>query len=118
MLKYRGNLNCKKMEDDVIKKVYEDLAKYHTEISEHNTKLITSFGKTATKHFKDLLDFCDVTDKIELVENPKGDKQHESYGMFKNVYVEQWSTGMEGDSYAGYIYANVKGQWIKIPYSC
>ena len=106
------------MTDEQIEKVYDDLAKYYAEISDHNTKLINSFGKTASKHFKDLLDFCDVTEKIELVDKPNGDKQNESYGMFKNVYVDQWTTGMEGDSFAGFIYANVKGQWIKVPYSC
>ena len=106
------------MTDEQINKVYDDLAEYYKEISEHNTALINSFGKTASKHFKDLLDFCDVTEKIELVDKPNGDKQNESYGIFKNVHVDQWSTGMEGDSFAGFIYANVKGQWIKVPYSC
>jgi hypothetical protein len=88
------------------------------EISEHNTAFINSFGNTASKHFKDLLEFCNVSGKIELVDKPDGDKQNENYGMFKNVYVEQWTTGMESDSFAGFIYTNVKGQWIKIPYSC
>ena len=35
-----------------------------------------------------------------------------------NVYVDQWSTGTEGDSFEGFIYANAKSQWIKVPYSC
>lgn len=96
----------------------EHLAEYCKEICEHNTALINSFGKTASKHFKDLLDFCDVTGKIELVDKPNGDKQNENCGIFKNVHVHQWTTGMEGDSFAGYIYTNVKGQWIKVPYSC
>jgi len=106
------------MIDEQIRKVYDGLAEYYKEISDHNAALINSFGKTASKHFKDLLDFCDVTGKIELVDKPNGDKQNESYGMFKNVHVDQWSVGMEGDSFAGYMYANVKGQWIKVPYSC
>lgn len=93
-------------------------AEYREEISANNTNLINSFGKTASKYFKDLLEFCDVTGKIELVDKPDGDKQNESYGMFKDVHVDQWSTVMEGDSFAGYIYANVNGQWIKVPYSC
>jgi len=106
------------MTDEQIKKVYDELVEQYKEISDHNTTLINSFGKTASKHFKDLLDFCDVTDKIELVDKPNGDKQNESYGIFKNVHVDQWSTGTEGDSFGGFIYANVKGQWIKVPYSC
>ena len=35
-----------------------------------------------------------------------------------NVYVDQLSTGTEGDSFEGFIYANAKSQWIKVPYSC
>jgi len=101
-----------------IDKMYADLTAYENELFEHNTNLISSFGKTANKHFKRLLDSCDLTGKIELVDKPNGDKQNESYGMFKNVHVDQWSVGMEGDSFAGFIYANVKGQWIKVPYSC
>lgn len=106
------------MTDEQIRKVYDDLAEYYKEISDHNATLINSFGKTASKHFKDLLDFCDVTEKIELVDKPKGDKQNENYVMFKNVHIQQWSIGIEGDSFKGYIYANVKGQWIKVPCSC
>lgn len=49
----------------------EHLAEYCKEICEHNTAIINSFGKTASKHFKDLLDFCDVTGKIELVDKTK-----------------------------------------------
>lgn len=106
------------MTDEIIEKAYADLAKYEKEICDHNDSLIKSFGKTARKHFIDLLNFCNVTKKIELVDKPNGDKQNESYGMFKNIHVDQWSVGMEGDSYEGFIYANVKGRWIKIPHSC
>lgn len=106
------------MTEEQIRKVYDDLAKYEKEVFDHNTNIINSFGKTASKHFKNLLDFCNVTEKIEMVDKPNGDKQNESYGMFKNVHVDQWSFGTEGDSYEGYIYANAKGQWIKIPFSC
>lgn len=106
------------MTDEQIKKVYDDLAEYEYQINEHNNKIINSFGKTAMKHFIDMLEYCNVTEKIELIDKPNGDKQNENYGMFKNIHVDQWTVGMEGDSFAGYIYANVKGQWIKVPYSC
>lgn len=88
-------------------------------IFEHNNELINSFGKTAQKHFNNLLDGAHVTGKIELVDKRHGKKQHEDYGMFRNIYVDQWGVGMDGDSFEGFIYANVKkGQWIKIPYVC
>lgn len=106
------------MTDEQIKKVYDDLAECEYQINEHNNKIINSFGNHAMKHFINMLEYCNVTEKIELVDKPNGDKQNESYGMFKNVHVDQWTVGTEGDSFAGYIYANVKGQWIKVPYSC
>lgn len=106
------------MIDEQIKKVYYDLAEYEYQINEYNNKIINSFGKTSIKHFIDMLEYCNVTGKIELVDKQNGDKQNENYGMFKNIHVDQWTVGMEGDSFAGYIYANVKGQWIKVPYSC
>ena len=28
------------------------------------------------------------------------------------------SNGVDGDSFDGFIYANVKGKWIKVPYHC
>jgi hypothetical protein len=104
--------------DEIIRKVYDDLAVYEKDIYNHNNNLIKSFGEKAEKDFIDLLDFCRINGKIELVNSPMGDKQSENYGIFKNIHVDQWSVGMEGDSYEGFIYANVKRQWIKIPYYC
>ena len=101
-----------------MRQIYADLAEYEAEVVEHNSKLIESFGKTAKSDFIDLLDFVDVTEKIEFVNKPKGSRQNESHGIFKNVYVEQWSTSMDGDSYSGFIYTFVNNKWIKIPYSC
>ena len=101
-----------------MKQIYADLAMRDAEIVDYNNKLIESFGKNAKEDFKALLDFADVTEKIEFVKKPKGDRQNEAYGIFKNVYVEQWGTSMEGDSYSGNIYTFVKNKWIKIPYSC
>jgi hypothetical protein len=106
------------MTDEIIRKVYEDLAAYEKEICDHNYNLIRSFGKKADEDFKNMLDFCRVTEKIEFVNTPIGDKQTENYGIFKNIYVDQWSVGTEGDCYEGFIYARVKDRWIKIPYSC
>lgn len=106
------------MEDKEILEIYKQINAYEKEVVNHNALLIKSFGKTAPSHFKKVIDCVDVTDKIQYVDTPKGDKQNESYGMFKDIHVHQWSIGMEGDSFEGYIYANVNGKWIKVPYSC
>lgn len=101
-----------------MKQIYADLARRDAEIVDYNNKLIESFSKNDRENFEELLDFVDVVEKIEFVREPKGDRQNEAYGIFKNVYVEQWSTSMEGDSYSGNIYTFVRNKWIKIPYSC
>ena len=106
------------MHEKELTKIYEELAQYEKEVSEHNDTLIKSFGETAKTDFIDLIEYCGVTDKIEFVEEPKGIFQDEDCGVFKNVHVEQWCTNMEGDSFSGFIYAQVKEKWIKVPFSC
>ncbi len=106
------------MTQEQIDKVYSDLAAYEKEIADHNEQFLKSLGKKAQEDFAELMDFCDVTEKISFVDAPKGTDNKEICGVFKNVHVDQWTTNMEGDSYACFIYANVKGQWIEIPFSC
>ena len=106
------------MTQEQIDKVYADLAAYEKEIADHNEQVLKSLGKKAQKDFEELMGFCNVTEKIKLVDAPKGSDNKEHCGVFKNVHVDQWTTNMEGDSYAGFIYANVKGQWIEVPFSC
>ena len=101
-----------------IDKVYADLAAYEKEIADHNEQVLKTLGKKAQKDFVELMDCCNVTEKIKFVDAPKGSDNKEHCGVFKSVHVVQWTTNMEGDSYAGFIYANVKGQWIEIPFSC
>lgn len=105
--------------DEIAAEVYAELAKYELEIIEHNTTIIKSFGRRAIANFKSLLEYADVTGKIEFVTQPAGENQKEKYGVFCEVWVQQWSEGMEGDSFSGYIFARLKdNRWIKIPYSC
>ena len=65
-----------------------------------------------------MLDGCFCNGKIEKVGKPSGDKQNEEFGIFKDIHVDQWTVGTEGDSFNGHIYARVKNQWYKIPYYC
>jgi hypothetical protein len=109
-------------EDELMKKelneVYELMEREGKEMQEHNQKILED-NKIPLQDFEDLIEGCDVTDKIEIVNIPHGDNQYECYGVFKEIFVDQWSTGMEGDSYAGYIYGKLdKDKWIKVPYSC
>lgn len=105
--------------DEIASEVYGELARYEFEISAYNDSIIKSLGKRAPENFKALLDYADVTGKIEFVAEPKGENQKEKHGVFCEVWVDQRSVGTEGDSYEGFIYAGLKdNRWIKIPYSC
>ena len=106
------------MTQEQIDKVYAELAAYEKEIADHNESVLRSLGKKAQKDFEELLDCCNVIEKIEFVDAAKGHDNKENCGVFKNVHVEQWTTNIECDSYAGFIYANVNGKWIKVPFSC
>lgn len=89
------------------------------EISQKNELLLNSILDETTKNdFVDLMEFCCINGEIEFVTEPSGDKQNEDCGIFKDVHIDQWSVGMEGDSFNGFIYASVANKWIKIPYYC
>lgn len=108
----------KETEDKKMNKAMQDYFAYCDEIRNHNEAIFNGFSKEELSDFKALLDYCYITEKIEFVDKPEGDKQDEECGSFKNIHVDQWSAGMEGDLYAGFIYAKYKNKWIKIPYSC
>jgi hypothetical protein len=106
------------MTQEDIDRAYADLIAYQEEVLLHNEQTLKTLGKKAGSDFEELMDQCYVNGKIKLVDGPKGSDNEENCGVFKNVHVQQWTTNMEGDSYAGFIYANVKGQWIEVPFTC
>jgi len=101
-----------------IEKMYKEIAEEEKEIEEHNQQIIKSHGKNAEKDFEHLMDDCELVGKIEIVASPLGTAQQENCGIYKRVHVDQRSVGLEGDSFEGHIYAFVKKQWIKVPFSC
>ena len=110
-------------EDQAWQKAMEDLQAYDEECNKHNKEIMeqvtAKVGNEALADFKKLLDFAAVTTKLEIVSKPDGDNQHESCGVFTEVWVDQWSVGMEGDSFEGFIYGKFANmEWLKIPYSC
>jgi|TARA_R110001632_G_scaffold104876_1_gene214018 hypothetical protein len=99
------------------------LLEYENERLEHNTKIIASIiaevGNETLKSYEDILDGCSVTDKLQIVDKPEGDNNDESFGIFKEVWVDQWSVGDSGDSFEGFIYGRfAKQKCLKIPYAC
>lgn len=104
--------------DEQYKEAFDKMFEYEKEIAEYNAAFVKQFGETAENDFADMVADCKVTSKIEFVDKPLGRNQDEDYGIFKNVFVDQRSVGDSGDSYAGAIYANVNGKWIRVYYEC
>ncbi len=108
-----------RIDQEQIDKVYAELAAYDKEVREHNEKLISEIGVTAAEDFKDLTDDIHVHEKMEIVDKPSGTNNDESFGVFTEVFVDQWSVGMEWDSFEGFLYARfAEDKWLKIRYSC
>lgn len=109
--------------------VYKPMDDYEKEIGRSNQRLIKAIrkskGKTFTKNLqnclKDLADGCCHTAqmKYELVRQVTGEFQKEPWGReIKGVWVEQWTVGMDGDSFEGYMYVQIDSKrFLKVNYS-
>lgn len=100
---------------------FEALAKVEQEVQDQNKALLKTIGRKASYNLNNILYGCDLSrhEPLSIVDSPKGSNQDEKAGCFKEIWVQQWSVGMEGDSYSGYIYARFAAdKWLKIPYSC
>ena len=104
-------------EDQMWQQAMEAKIKWENEIYDWNAKFLSD-NDIPEEDFKDLMEYVYYNEKIEPVEGPKGQRQDEEYGKFKDVHVEQWSVGDSGDSYAGFIYMRVGEKWFRIYYEC
>lgn len=99
------------------------LIEWENEIFDHNEEILKTI-KHDPDDFKTLMDdgCVRITDKMQWVEKPtfKPEQKPDVFGAFTLTHIDQWTTGMEGDSYAGYMYVKVDGfdKWLKIPYDC
>lgn len=100
--------------------VFFDINADNLDIQQHNDAILNELCKTPEDFlaFQDMIEGVVLIDKMEFCEGPSGDVQYEEYGIFKNVCVDQWTNGPSGDSFAGYIFAQVGERWLKIPYKC
>ena len=111
-------------EDQAWQKAIEALKAYNEECNKHNKEImeqvVAKVGNKALEDFKELMQLANVTGKLEIVSEPGGEvAQNESYGVFTEVWVDQRSVGMEGDSFEGFVYGKfADAEWLKIPYSC
>ena len=104
--------------DALCAKVFSEMADSEKEVNLHNQEILASIPNCGDD-FKDMMDCCILSEKMEWVESPNGEYQDESYGVFQNIHVDQWQNGgYSGDDFAGDIYAQVGDRWLKIPYHC
>lgn len=116
----------KEFEDmsNCLDEIYAEIEKLEKDVYNHNQSVLEEIEITFNfdsikEDFIELIDFVDVTNKIEIVNKPNGQEQHEKCGVFTKIFVDQWSVGNTGDSYGGHIYGKfAKNKWLKIPYSC
>jgi hypothetical protein len=115
--------------DAMYEEVYKPIVDGQKEIARSNKRLLRAIKKVKGETFyrnlkkclRDLTDCCDHVDdmKYEIVRKPTGTFQKEPYGKeILGKWVDQWSTGTEGDSWAGYEYILIRtGRWLKVNYS-
>ena len=96
------------MTQEQIDEAYRQLAEYEKEVADHNNQIIESLG--CGEDLGDALDFCNLSGKIEWCDKPKFKplEVKEVFGKLTVTHINQWSVGLEGDSYEGYIYAKPK----------
>lgn len=57
--------------------------------------------------------------EIKWVTKPGGAAQKSDWHAIKEEWVDQWGVGMEGDSFEGFVYLQIRPRlWVRIPYSC
>jgi len=102
----------------------KDYYNYLREEGEKNTAFLNDIKKEKGKTFyKYLMEIIEESEGIkglaEIVDKPIGKFQKEKFGrQIKGIWVEQWSVGMEGDSYEGFVCVELsKDRYLKFGYS-
>lgn len=116
--------------DAMYKEVYKPIMDGQRKIAKNNKKILASiklfkspvFYRGLTRYIADLKSSCGHTNDMEysIVDNHSGKYQQEQWGKeISGVWVEQWATGTEGDSWAGWVYIQIfPGKHLRINFDC
>lgn len=109
----------KRIDDEFMQKLYAEIEQAQKAEKEHNENILKKY-QVPSDSLELLLDCCNLSGKIEVVKEPKGDFQEDENDIFfLKIYVDQWATGMEGDSFSGFIYGLMNnGMYLKVPFDC
>jgi hypothetical protein len=125
--------HCNKEHERLTREVYDDLIRLEKEIAYKNKTLIQQCckirGKSFKRYLKAVMEGCEICrygyscyEEFKIVDTPLGEWQREDedgFGSITGVWVEQWSVGMEGDSFSGHITVKIKhGMFLQMPFSC
>jgi hypothetical protein len=112
-------------QEEAYAKHWKEMADYDNECYRSNQRLLKAIkrikGRVFYKHLLQLIKDCDrVYEKMCIVKEPGGEWQKETdYGRsITGVWVDQWSTGTEGDSFDGYVWVQLKpNKYLQFRYS-
>jgi hypothetical protein len=112
--------------DDQIN-MYKAMSEHYDNIrldNEKNHRLLRAIkkvkGKTFYKYLTEIIyDSEGIKGLAEIVSKPTGKYQEEPYGRtIKGMWIEQWTVGMEPDSYVGTVCIQLKpNKYLKFNYS-
>ena len=105
--------------------IYDDIKKKEDELDRYNNKLLNLIykykGDKFEKSLKELIK--DVSsdwgsESMSIVRKTEGQRQDENFGEIKEIWVNQWSCGDSGDSFAGSVYVKLDDKrFLEIPYA-
>lgn len=108
-------------------KMYEAMSEYYDYLALENKKnerLLRAIkkvkGKTFYKYLTEIIEESEgIQGLAEIVSKPTGKYQEEDYGRtIKGIWIEEWSVGMDGDSYNGTVCVQLKpNKFLKFNYS-
>ena len=107
-----------------MQKGMEDYFNYLGEVDRKNRRLLKAIkkvkGKTFYKYLMEILEESEgMSGLAEIVKEPTGEFKAEKYGrQINGIWLNQWTTGMEGDSYEGIVCVQLKAdKYLKFSYS-
>lgn len=112
-------LDSKELEEDCWRK----LAEYEDQCNKRNQRILKAIksvkGRTFHKHVVNIIEECEGIDGMaEIVRVPSGKFQEEKHGKeIDGIWIDQWTTNMEGDSYEGIVCVKIKpDRFLKFRY--
>ena len=103
-----------------MKQYYEDLRAIDMENHALLQEIKKEKGKIFYKYLLEIIEESEgIKGKAEIVDTALGKFQEEKWGrQIKGIWVQQWTVGMEGDSFEGFVCVQLgENRYLKFGYS-